>query len=208
MDNYAGGIAKTDDQVAQLLSERPPGWEYLLYAGALCAGVESLEIKYSDYLLKYAPRLGLMIKDDEFLYFLKSQIGELSLMVGTLNTLFGDEVIEDALGVPGVAGNPDKILHAASRVVRLYEDMLLWAERIRGMAMPIGYRKVIESLVQFISQPVNELRDFVKDFGAQVNELPARMAVEEHIVIRGMVTFSIPDDIVEDLYAQIKGLNK
>ena len=203
MQGYDSGIAKSDEQIAQLLSERPDGWEYLLYSGALCAGIERLETKYSDYSLGYAPRLGIMINRSEFYHFVKSQLGDVEVMIGTLNTLFGAKVIEDAMGPPGVAGDPDKILHAASRVVRLYKDMLLWAERVRGMAMPKEYREAVEILAQFPGQPINELRDFVHRFGAQVNELPSRMARDEDIVIGGTVKFTIPDELVHSYIAKL-----
>ncbi|MGH3192612.1 MAG: hypothetical protein ACRDOL_36260 [Streptosporangiaceae bacterium] len=133
-------LPQNDEQIAQLLSERPPGWEYLLYAGALYAGIEKLETKYSDYMLGYAPRLGAMVGSDDFVHFVKSQLNELEVMVHSLDALFTEQAMEDALGPPGIAGDPNKILHAASRLVRLYGDMLLWAERIRGTAMPSDNR--------------------------------------------------------------------
>ena len=98
MESYDSGIAKTDEQVAQLLRERPPGWEYLLYAGALCAGVERLEKKYMDYSLGYAPRLGIVISPSEFFHFISSQLSELQVMINSLNTLVNAEVLADAVG--------------------------------------------------------------------------------------------------------------
>ena len=86
-----------------------------------------------------------MIKPEEFLHFAGSQLEDLVVMVGTLNKVLDPQVMEDVLGPPGVSGEPDKVLHGASRLVRIYEDMLLWAERIRGMAMPGEYREVVES---------------------------------------------------------------
>lgn len=208
MNSYSSGIARSDEQIAQLLSERPDGWEYLLYSGALCAGVERLETKYSDYSLSYAPRLGVMIRPDEFIHFVDSQLGELQVIIGTLNKLFYPQVMEDILGPPGISGDPDKILHGASRVVRLYEDMLMWAERVRGMAMPSEYREVIEILVQFAKQPIDELRDFVQRFGEKINELPSLIARGEPVVIADTVKFTIPHDLVESFGAKLAELKQ
>ena len=208
MGGYEDAIAKSDEQIAQLLSERPQGWEYLLFAGALCAGVERLETKYSDYSLGYAPRLGIMIERQQFADFINSQLDELNVMIGTLDALFSPTAMEDALGPPGIAGDPDKVLHAASRVVRLYEDVLLWAERLRGMAMRSEHREIVELLVQFSGQPVNELRDFVHRFGAQVNEIPSLIAKNERIVIDETVKFSIPRELVQSFNAKIQALKR
>jgi hypothetical protein len=207
MEGYNSGIAKSDEQVAQLLSERPMGWEYLLYAGALRAGVDRLETKYMDYSIGYAPRLGIMIGRDDFLHFIQSQLSELKVMITGLNTMINNAgILEDALGPPGSSGDPDKILHAASRVIRIYEDILLWAERVRGMALPDAHREVAELLVEFSSQPVNALRDFVHRFGAKVNELPSRLARNETIVIEEKVTFTIPDGLVKSFNKKLEAL--
>jgi hypothetical protein len=207
MEGYSSGIAKTDEQIARLLSERPAGWEYLLYAGALRAGIDRLDTKYKDYSIGYAPRLGVMIGRDDFLHFMQSQLNELELMIGSLNTVINNaEILEDALGPPGTPGDPDKIIHAASRVVRIYEDMLLWAEHVRGMAMPHKHREVAELLVQFSSPSINELRAFVDRFGAKINELPSRLACNEVIVIEERIRFTIPDELVKSFNEKLAAL--
>ena len=78
-------------------------------------------------------------------------------MVNSLNAIVAEDVMEDALGPLGVHGEPDKILHIASRMVRLYEDMMLWAERLRGVALPCEYREITELLVRFSRRPVKIL---------------------------------------------------
>ena len=206
MDTYNSGIAKSDEQISLLLHERPAGWEYLLYAGAMCSGIERLEVKYSDYSIGYAPRLGVVIKRDEFLHFAMSQLGELEVMIEDLNKVVGPQVMEEVLGAPGVSGEPDKILHGASRLVRLYEDMLLWAERIRGMAMPSGYREIIEILAQLASPSIFELRDFVHRFGDQINELPEKIARGEKVTIVETITFTLDGDLATSFSTKLRAV--
>lgn len=206
MGEYNGAIAKSDEQIALLLSERPNGWEYLLYAGAMCAGVERLETKYSDYCLGYAPRSGVMIKPEEFLHFARSQLDELETMVHTLNKVFDPQIMEDVLGPPGVPGEPDKVLHGASRLVRMYEDMLLWAERIRGMAMPGEYREVVEILAQMAVQPIGEIRDFVHRFGDKIDYLPVRLARGERVEIAEIVKFTLAQELVESFNTKLRAV--
>jgi hypothetical protein len=206
MESYNSGIAKSDGQVAQLLSERPPGWEYLLYAGALCTGVERLETKYMDYSLRYAPRLGVTISQSDFLHFISSQLSELQIMINSLSTLVNAEVLADAVGPSGHSGDPDKILHAAARIVRLYGDMFLWAERIRGMAMPDEYREVTELLVRFAEQPINEIRDFVQRFGARIDALASAPATGERVEVIETIKFTIPDELVKEFNTKLEAL--
>ena len=78
---------------------------------ARCAqALERLDTKYMDYSLGYAPRLGIMIGKSEFLYFIRSQLSEVRVMINSLVTLVNGETMEDVLGPPGISGNPDKIL--------------------------------------------------------------------------------------------------
>jgi hypothetical protein len=193
--DYRPHVPRSDGEVGQLLSERPAGWEYLLLAGALVLGIDRLETNYSDYMLGYAPRLGTVISAADFHHFIMSQLNELELMVSSLNRVLADDVMSDAVGLPGEPGNPDKIFHMASRVVRLYEDLMLWAERLRGYAMPDDFRHMVELLVRFSEQPINELRDFTKRLAAQVDEMPSAIANQEQIVIDEVVTFRVPDAI-------------
>jgi hypothetical protein len=206
--SYNYGVPRNDDEVGQLLSERPQGWEYMLYAGALVIGIERLEVKYNDYALGYAPRLGTVIPSADFIHFIQSQLNELKLMTSSLNRLFTNEVLTDAVGAPGVAGNPDKIFHAASRVTRLYEDMLLWAERIRGLAMPEKYYHVVELLARFSEQPINELRDFTFRFAERMERLPSEIgnSSDEPIIIDGKVTFTISDSAVREFNTELESL--
>jgi len=170
------GVPRSDDEVGLLINGRTAGWEYMLYAGVLAIGMQRLEQKYVDYSLGYAPRLGSMVSRAEFMDFIMAQLSDLMVMVDSLTKVFTGEVLEDALGAPGDGGDPDRIVHAASRAVRLYEDMLLWAERIRGHAMRPQQRRVAEMLVLFADQPINELRAFAQRLTARVDELPAALA--------------------------------
>lgn len=194
-------VPQSDAGIEQLLTSRCAGWEYLLYAGALVIGIDSLEPRYGDYLLSYAPRLGTMIAESEFPYFLNSQLGEVQVIVDSLNIAVRRDIIEDALGAPGEAGDPGKILHAASRIIRLYGDMLDWAERIRGLALPSEYRRVIEVYARFVSQPIDELRAFARRFAEQVDDIPIAIAENRKIVIEEVITFTIGDDIMQE-YSQ------
>jgi hypothetical protein len=205
---YHSGVPRSDEQIGLLLSERPDYWEYFLFAGALVVGLERLQEKYSDYALGYAPRLGLVVPSGEFMHFLDSQLNEFGEMIGLLDKLLSEDVMAEALGPPGVAGEPEKIFHAASRVIRLYEDMLSWAERIRGMSMPKEYRHVAELLVRFSEQPINELRDFVLRFSTRIDELASLSAEGEEVEITERVWFNIPRPLMLEFKAARGSLSR
>jgi hypothetical protein len=95
---------------------------------------------------------------------------------------------------------------AASRIVRVYEDMLLWAERRRSMAMPDEYREITELLVRFSEQPVNEIRDFVQRFGARVDALGSRPITGEKVEVNETIKIFIPSELTEKFNAKLEEL--
>lgn len=149
-----------------------------------------------------------MVAEGEFPYFLQSQLGEISVIIDSLNTAIRSDIFEDAIGPPGEAGDPGKILHAASRIVRLYEDMLLWAERVRGLALPSEHRRVTEALARFVRQPIDELRAFVHRFAEQVDDIPTAIAEGRQVVIDETITFKIDSDAMQELDKGLDALNK
>jgi hypothetical protein len=196
-------VPRNDEEVARLLDAKPPGWEYFLFASAMRAGVQKLASSYDDFTLGYAPRLGIMVPGDQFSDFLQSQLSELELMVEYLNKLLTKEVMEEAIGAPGIAGDPEKIFHAASRIIRLYSDMMSWAAYIRGHAMPSDERRIVNALAMFADQPVRELRDFVFRYASQVDELPEYQRRGERLEINETIRFDIPDAIMQDFSTKL-----
>jgi hypothetical protein len=202
-------VPRSDEEVATLLTMKPPGWEYLLYGGELLRGVQGLEQRYQDYIIGYAPRTGKVVHPDCFAGYIQSQVCELEVIVDLLNVLIGDgSAIQDAMGPPGVPGDPDTISHAASRIIRLYEDFLLWAERIRGNAMPSGERKVADAMARFAAQPLSELRDFVFRYVAQADQIPAKLSRNEQVVISETITFKISDEISHEFSRHLDELKE
>jgi hypothetical protein len=211
MSSYEAPVPRTDEEVATLLTVKPPGWEYLLYAGSLLLGVQRLEQRHSDYMIGYAPRTGTVIMPADFAGYIQSQICELQVIIGMLNVLIGNETfLRDAIGPPGEAGDPDKIAHAASRIINLYEDFLLWAERIRGHAMPSAERKVADALAKFAEQPIEELRDFVRRLVRRIDNLPAEISSDQStpIIIQETITLTIPSAVSEEFSTRLDDLKR
>lgn len=63
-DGWPGDRApRTQREADEVRSERPPGWEYLYFAGVLHVEKEALEGKYLDHELAYAALSGERIDD-------------------------------------------------------------------------------------------------------------------------------------------------
>src|SRR5713101_2633530 len=69
---------RTAEQKRELLAQRPEGWEYLLYAGAIWEGRQALESKWLNHEFGYARRTGQHINNGETLTLLSGVMTEFS----------------------------------------------------------------------------------------------------------------------------------
>ena len=53
---WNGKSPRSSADTEALMARRPPGWEYLLYAGTLAQGIRAAEDKYRDHEIRYAKR--------------------------------------------------------------------------------------------------------------------------------------------------------
>jgi hypothetical protein len=163
-------------------------------------GINALDSKYDDYLLEYAPRRGVAVYQSEFVDFLKMQFDEMLVIGKNFTRVFNTESDHSAraFGPRGVAGDAGRILHLAQRCIGVYEDLLLWAERLRGTSVPGKYRDLVSILSRFAAQPIEAIRGFVADYAQRVSEIPQHLADASHgpLVIEHEVKWIIPDELM------------
>jgi hypothetical protein len=188
-------VPRTDEQLSHVLAERPPGWEYLVFSGALILELEPLESRYEDYKLGYAPRLGRSIYEAEFFEYLQAQASESMAIIDGFALVFNDKVVEAAFGPRGVEGDSAKLLHLAKRVIGTYDELLRWVERLRGTSVPDRYSPLIAILAKFNDQPIGEIRRFVRYYAESVEHIPDAAVNGTPVRIDCHVTFSIPAEL-------------
>lgn len=201
-------VPRTQEELDMLIQLKPDYWEYRLFAGALILEISAMDTRYEDYLLGYAPRRGVAIYDPEFVNFLKMQASELRIIAGSFTRLFNDETSARAFNPPGVAGNVGRILHLAKRYIGIYDELLLWTERLRGTSVPSKYHDLLSILARYSDQPIQEIRRFVAAYAEKVESIPylVEAADELPIVITHKVKWSIPRQLVDGYNAEIDRL--
>lgn len=199
-------VPRTPEELSRIISERPRGWEYLLFAGALILELEPLESRYEDYKLGYAPRLGITVYESQFREYLQIQLGELRVLVDNFTRIFNTETLAPAFGPPGEAGDPAKLLHMAKRMMRLYDELLTWVERLRGTSIPSEYQRLTRILASFADQPIEEIRRFVDEYAANTELIMQAISDDMPISITHNVRFDIPNDITDAFSKEIDRL--
>jgi hypothetical protein len=188
-------VPRNEEELNLVIAERPSGWEYLLFAGALRLELERLESQYEDYKLGYAARLGVIIYDAQFPEYLKIQIDELQVLGRNFTGIFNTEVAGTAFGPSGAAGDPARLLHLAKRYISIYEEFLRWVEHLRGTSVPGKYAQLVAVLAKFADQPIEEIRCFVQEYAASAARVPEAIASGTPLTLKHLLTFSIPKEI-------------
>lgn len=198
---YCGRVPETQADIDLLLQLRPEWWEWWLYAGVLKVGISDLEEKYRDYEMGFARRTGEVHHGRDAFEFLRSAPTIASHLADSFNVVLSPEAQERAFGAPGTAGDPDRILHLARRLLDVYEGFMDEAVRLRGASLPVECHRAQRAAAKFGAQPVDRIRQFVEDFAATVESLPEvaeEGSEEEPIAITMTVAIQIDQQLLDD----------
>jgi TIR domain len=80
-------VPTTAEQRRQLLAQRPPGWEYMLFTGILAQSSAALEPKWRDHQLRYVRRSGPALNDADVSAFIQGALRELRGIIGNIERI-------------------------------------------------------------------------------------------------------------------------
>jgi hypothetical protein len=199
-----GKVPRSPETIEALVSERPDGWEYMLYAALLNAGMEKLEPKYRDYVMGYAPRTGRHIAREDLNDVVQAGIGAALAITNNFNAVFQPDVQERAFGPAGEPGDPDRIAHMAERFVSVYEDFLDWAAELRGTSAAGSGAEVFQALALWVGQPIEECRRFVREFVSEADTFTERLAAAENIELTLRITLELDEEISDAVLTKMR----
>jgi hypothetical protein len=192
-------VLRTKIQLDTIIKDRPLGWEYLLFAGALIVEMEALDARYRDYLIGYAPRPGVLVYKANFVEFYQMQFGELRNISQQFKQIFSNQAVDGAISLGGVSGDPAKILHLAKRYISVYDELLRWTERLRGTAVPVEYQQLINILSRYSEQPITEIRRFVDDYARLIARAVEALENGQSTNFPIRVKFVVPPELSKEL---------
>jgi TIR domain len=187
-------IPRTPQEQHHLLTQRPPAWEYLFYASVLLQHRASVDEKWRDHEIRYAPRNGKHIDNQGVINYLSSAADEASAIVEGINLVLNSDAQELAFGAPGEAGNPEKIEHLATRLIGIYEELLDWARNLRGISVSNDLRNTFELTARLVDLPIKQIRDMVDNYAAQVQQIPERLHRRESVHLEMTLKIDMDDE--------------
>jgi hypothetical protein len=203
-------VPRTPEQQRRLLAERPPYWEYLLFAGVLAQGKDALEPKWRDHQLRYARVTGQSLDDSQVGPFIVAAMNEPVAFAENLSRVFDRQAKELAFGAPGVSGDPARIEHLGRRFVAIYEDFLDWSARVRGTVTSSRYRRLLDLAASTADMPAKQIRDFIDHHVATLDRLPELLAEpsDEPIDLTFVIELDADRRIIAEYNGEFKRLRR
>jgi hypothetical protein len=203
-------VPRTPEQQRQLLTERPPYWEYLLFASVLAQGKDALEPKWRDHLLQYARVTGQSLADSQVGSFIVAAMNEPLTFVQNVTRVLDRQTQELAFGPPGVSGDPARIEHLGHRLVATYEDFLDWSARLRGTVTAPQYRRLLDFAASTANLPATQIRDFIDEYVASLDRLPELLAQpgDETVTVRITLELDIDQRIIAAYNKEFRRLRR
>ncbi len=176
----------------RLVLERPRYWEHQLFANSFVEEIK--RVKEHDWDLQYGVILGpgLHLQDaSEVFDWISKHMGESRRIVDSFSSLI-NEVLPDALGPPGVAGDPVKLVYVSRRLADTYKSSVEWATQAKRISVPDEFNRIVSIVGGFLSKLTKSMEDLSANFLEQLNKGIAKGEAEGgHIVIEITVTFEI-----------------
>jgi hypothetical protein len=206
-----GELQTTQEGLVALLRERPHSWRWAAFASVLVQRRESMETAMRDHQLGFAQPTGKRINTVAELQELAAdmlhdvtQTGQQIngfVLTPAFKSVFGPEDDESE-------ADPDGIVHVATRLMDFYDRYLQLAQHVRGVSAPSDYVNVLDTCARLVDEPLAGMEDFIRDFLAILEGLPARIiaAKGQNIVQPVELRIHVNDQVLEDLLRQLRDL--
>ncbi|RFZ61374.1 hypothetical protein DE4576_05470 [Mycobacterium marinum] len=202
---YHGKVAKTKEELRELIAQRTPVWEFVLYGSVLYQEREELRPLILDHSIGYAPRNGRRVT--ELGEAIQLQLDTLSDFLGfseDFNKLLSPEVHAAAFGAPGEPGDPERIVHLGERFMSVYKQLLDIAANLRGMQPHPSLAQYLQLIAKITDQPLADLDEFIDKYVDLVNDLHDKVINGDqpeysHQIV---VALTLDDDVLDAVTAE------
>jgi hypothetical protein len=137
--------------------EHPFGWEYLLFAQVLKNEINA----QADLRMEYDHNISFgaveSIDGMEFLDWAQNRLAQATRLTEAAGQLV-NAILQEAFGLPGVAGSAPNIVFVARQLGRVYREAIQWALRVRRVHVTReGFTELIQSLSMLTAEIVTKV---------------------------------------------------
>jgi Domain of unknown function (DUF4062) len=176
----------------RLVLERPSYWEHQLFANTFAEEIK--RVKEHDWDVQYGVILGpgLHLKEPGKVFdWISKQMSEGTRIVESFSNLI-NTTLPEALGPPGIAGDPVKLVYVSRRLADTYKSSLEWAREAKRISVPDEYQEIVSIIGGFLTRVTRDIEDFSENLLERLNKgIEKGQAEGGTIVIDMTLTFEL-----------------
>jgi hypothetical protein len=196
---YHGRVAQTAEEMQDLITQKTPGWEYVLYASVLKLKRDELSDARRDHRIAYATSNNKRVASpDSALDFARTGMADIGSLADLLTKVLNPEAFREALGNRGEPGDPDRIIHIATRFIDCYEHLLKVASNLRGATVDFEFKNLVELTARITDQPLREIDDFIDEFLELMDGVCEQLTAGESVDLQLVVKISLDDNLISE----------
>jgi hypothetical protein len=162
----------SDSLREELLTARPPDWEWVLWGDALTRGLASHEAAWRDHQLRLVRPNGRGVDAVDIPAYLSHAHRMLEGALVNFGRLMDPDARQTIFGTSGTPGDPTMIEHHAQRFTAIYGQLLDWSAEVRSVRTDDELKRIIELMSALANRPILDLREFVISATAQLAKIP------------------------------------
>lgn len=194
-----------------LVVERPPGWEYLLYADILTQSMQELQGKWLGFCYNHTVRAARFIDERSAVQYFNQALSESTRIVESMASWLSPGAQTHAFGLPGEPGDPSVIEYNACGLCDLFAEWLDVAIELRSVAIPARLSRARELTLLLIEGPIIEGQRFLQSVVSQFEAIPdlaTRRTPGQPLVIHLTFEPKIDAVILKDHRNEFRRLNR
>jgi TIR domain len=168
-------VPRTAAEQERLLETKPDLWEFFLFGSSLLLGREALEEKWHAHELRLGRGPRQHFEAFDAMQYLNHAMRDFRASMKETDRAFVPDVQRRAFGAPGEPGDAARIQQLAGLVIRQYEGFMDTAAAIRKQGVPDAFEEAFELGAQMVDQPLGEIRAFIDEAVASIDQLPSRL---------------------------------
>jgi len=133
----------------RLVLERPAAWEYRLLFQVVRDELQARAAARREHRLGIGMGVFARVSKETLSDWGSQRMSELDAIIGALKTLFKEPVQDDAFGLPGQPGDPEKILFIGQRIGVAYGEAIDWALRVRRTSADRIWAPMVAEMAKF-----------------------------------------------------------
>jgi len=203
-----GRVPTTNYQVHQLLTERPPYWQFLLFAGLLLRGKEDLEPRWLDYERRTVQPTGRLVPAPEALAIASATVERIDTCQKTAVRNFNDAQAGGLFGASGAPPEPASIEYLANRTIAAYKELLDIAAKARQVTVPQELRNLLEMTAYMVDRPLRQIRNWIERTVREMDHIPELVARAggQNIVLDLSLTLESNDRLIAQFGSEVDRL--